>query len=75
VYPNPVTDQLVIKSGAAADLNDKHVSVYNVFGKVVISKLLTSQTNTIRVAGLPAGVYVVQIGEGGQGKIFKIVKE
>jgi len=75
VYPNPVSDRLIIKSAAAAELIGKEVSIFNVFGRTVTTQLLTSQVNSIIVSALPAGMYIVQIGDPAQKKIFKIVKQ
>jgi hypothetical protein len=70
-YPNPVIDNLVIKSSAANDLVGKQLRIFNVLGKVVVAKILSSQINTININRLPAGIYMVQIGEEIVRKIIK----
>jgi hypothetical protein len=74
IYPNPVTDKLFIKGSNTEDLAGKQLKIYNVLGKIVNTRLLTSQTNIINMTDLPAGIYFLQIGESGETKTFKILK-
>ena len=71
VYPNPVIDKLVVKSSVANDLVGKRLIIFNVLGKVVVTKILSSQINTINFEGLPAGIYMLQIGEETVRKVIK----
>lgn len=74
IYPNPVVDKLIIKSNAA-DLNKKEIRIINVVGKVMMIKILTGNTNTITVANLPTGIYILQIGGSSEKQIFMILKQ
>ncbi len=73
LYPNPVSDNLNIKvskleAGAT-------VRVFNLAGLEVISQSLAKTLQTVSVAGLPQGIYVVQIKNGAEIKVQKIIKE
>lgn len=59
VYPNPTTDQLVIKSGA----NTGTYFIYDALGRNVLSGELSS-TKTIDVTSLGSGQYVLRINGG-----------
>ena len=64
VYPNPVSDILYI----TADKPAHSIRVYNVYGQEVAQ---ATDADSINVANLPAGVYIVNA----DGKIVRIIKE
>ena len=64
VYPNPVSDILYITTDKPA----RSIRVYNVYGQEVAQ---ATDANSINVANLPAGVYIVNA----DGKIAKVIKE
>ena len=64
VYPNPVSDILYI----TADKPTHSIRVYNVYGQEVAQ---ATDANSINVANLPAGVYIVNA----DGKIARVIKE
>jgi len=74
IYPNPASRKLFIKSRNADELVGKQLRIFNVLGKIAKSQILVPQSNIITLDGLPAGVYILQIGEAGDRKTFKIVK-
>ena len=57
IYPNPTDNTLFIKGNQ----NLMKVSVYNMLGKEVLSKM---NTNNIDVNVLPKGVYIIKISDG-----------
>ena len=64
VYPNPASDVLYI----TADKPAHSIRVYNVYGQEVAQ---AADADSINVANLPAGVYIVNA----DGKIARIIKE
>jgi len=64
VYPNPASDVLYI----TADKPAHSIRVYNVYGQEVAQ---ATDVNSINVANLPAGVYIVNA----DGKIARVIKE
>ncbi|MBD3723545.1 MAG: T9SS type A sorting domain-containing protein [Flavobacteriaceae bacterium] len=69
VYPNPVSgNTLYLESTANAS---KQVQVYDVLGKQVINT--TVNNNSLNVANLNAGVYIVKITEEGKTATRKLV--
>ena len=64
VYPNPASEILYI----TADKPAHSIRVYNVYGQEVAQ---ATDANSINVANLPAGVYIVNA----DGKIARVIKE
>ena len=64
IYPNPVKDVLNI----AADKPVHSIRIYNVYGTEVAH---ATDTNSVNVSHLPAGVYMVRA----DGKVARIIKE
>jgi hypothetical protein len=57
VYPNPVHDQLTIKTGF--DLKDAKIKITNVAGRIVLTPKVNE--NKVDVSHLPAGIYWLTI--------------
>ena len=69
-YPNPVTDQLNLKSETPLTT----VKIYTITGQLVVSKTLASTEVSLDLASLSPGMYIVQaIAEEGV-QILKISK-
>jgi hypothetical protein len=69
MYPNPVSNgTLFIETSANAE---KTVTVFDVLGKQVLNT--TTSNNTINVASLHTGVYIVNITEEGKTASRKLV--
>jgi autotransporter-associated beta strand protein len=73
VYPNPVTDRLIIKVNRLQE--GAMVKLYNINGAVIISARLASTIQSIPVQTLAAGVYYVQVINGAVLTTMKIVKQ
>ena len=68
-YPNPVNDELCIKSNSLCS-----VCVYNVMGKAMIKNIeLQIGINKIDVSDLRVGLYFVSV-ENGSNTVFKFLK-
>jgi hypothetical protein len=73
LYPNPVQQQLVIhvyrvNQGAT-------FRIYNAVGVLVLSNTLMNNTTYLSMENLPAGMYYVQVTNGQQQLIKKMVKQ
>jgi len=68
VFPNPVKDRIFIKRGSHEPVT---LDIVNANGKLVISKVLVSDNESIDLSGLPKGVYVLQLDNG----LYKIIIE
>ncbi|MEY4804185.1 MAG: hypothetical protein RL331_704 [Bacteroidota bacterium] len=61
LYPNPVKDILVIN--VATELIGQEIEMIHLNGKRASAHLIATQTQSINVAHLPAGMYFVKVGE------------
>ena len=68
IYPNPVLDKLFIKGVSDAT----KVSIYNILGKLVVSK---TTSNAIDVGNLQSGMYIVKIVDEQKEIIKKFIKK
>ncbi|GHT12598.1 hypothetical protein AGMMS4956_07450 [Bacteroidia bacterium] len=76
IYPNPTSDQITITddqwNAVGAGSARPPIEIYNVNGTLVETRHATSlQGNTINIAHLPAGIYLVKVGN----KVAKVVKQ
>lgn len=73
VYPNPVSDVLLV------DLpkNNKpyNISVYNTYGQLMTQKSTADSTTKINMSGMNTGVYILNIEQDGKSFISKVVKD
>jgi hypothetical protein len=73
-YPNPVKNLLNIDITGKTS-TDGHVTITDIMGKTVINHTLSSNTATIDLGALPAGVYFVKYANSTTSTIQKIVKK
>lgn len=65
IYPNPFNNSINVSNSSG-----KNLIIYDIFGKVYLSKELISNEEYLDMSAYPSGVYFFKIGE----KVFKIVK-
>lgn len=70
IYPNPVVNQLNIKSSDAVS----NISIYNVLGSLVHQSAPNAVSPSIDMSTFKSGVYFVEVSIGNSKKTVKIVK-
>ena len=73
LYPNPVTDLLTIKVGMVEA--GAVVHLFDVNGAMVLSQRLVNTLQSISMKALSAGVYYVQVKNGTNVTIEKVIKQ
>ncbi len=74
VYPNPTSDFLILNVGNF-DLSTLNFEIYEVNGKLLERKKITSSTETISLENLPSSTYFLKVTSNNQEvKTFKIIK-
>jgi endoglucanase len=70
-YPNPVGNELIVENvpGMMPGV------LYDLSGRMRLSQMLSPGQNRIKTGSLPAGMYLVRIGEGRNTNKFSIVKK
>ena len=74
VYPNPVQQYLNIQPLNGYEIAGKTAVIYNMAGVRMMQKSFTSSNDRFNLSALPAGVYILTIGQGADKKVIKIVK-
>jgi hypothetical protein len=69
IYPNPLKDKLFISRNGGGETAT--IILTDIQGRQVRSIQMAGSTQTIDMRGLPAGVYVVRIGNGAATKVIK----
>ncbi len=75
IYPNPFTNEMIIKSENSGDIIGKTIKLYDVTGKLFVTQILQSQKTVISLSQLPAGVYFIKIEGVKASGVYKIVKQ
>ena len=73
-YPNPVKEFVTLEAINGFDMTGKACNIYTTTGVRVMQQLLSSNKQQLNLAALPAGCYILKIGEGADKKISKLVK-
>ena len=68
LYPNPSEAYLNVFMNNADE--SERILVYDAHGKIVMTHAVDGAVTTLPVQGLPAGMYIVQVGTR-VGKFFK----
>jgi len=72
IYPNPVTDQLIIES----DIGLQNISLIDCFGRLIVEKTAVLANRTvIPFSDLPQGIYLLNLVYDGEVIARKIVKQ
>jgi hypothetical protein len=74
LYPNPVVSELHIDAGEFTTITGKTATLYTAAGRVVQRYILRSEKEVINLNRLPAGLYILKLGEAGEQRSFKVVK-
>lgn len=73
-YPNPTIDYLTLNVGNS-DLSSLNFQLYDITGKLIENKKISSSIETIRMENLPSGTYFLKVANNIQEvKTFKIIK-
>jgi hypothetical protein len=59
VYPNPANGILFVEAAHAPSLPDQTYRIPNLTGQTVLSGKITTETQQIIIASLPAGMYFI----------------
>jgi hypothetical protein len=68
VFPNPASRQIHIRS--IITVAGLHYHLYTLSGKEVLSGQLTGEDTMIAVGNLPAGIYLLQVGDERSRKVM-----
>ena len=61
IYPIPAFDRLTID---CHQLRDVHFTIYNIFGELVLQKIIPFGTSDIDISDIDKGIYIVKVSDG-----------
>jgi hypothetical protein len=70
VYPNPVTDNVVIENAAGS-----RARIYDISGKVIFDANITDATQTVNIGNISAGVYFMELQNQNSKSTVKLIKK
>jgi len=73
VYPNPVKEFLTVNFGELA--TETELTLFNILGKKVFTITAQKALETLNIASLAKGVYLLKITQNDQSKTFKVLKD
>jgi len=73
IYPNPASGEIQVLLGC--DCTGCSVKVFDITGKVVISKRIVQENFTLDISQLPPGIYCLQVNSMAQTISARVVKE
>lgn len=72
LYPNPISD--VMNISFPKDIIEAEIAIYNVLGKKVFERKMSSSNTRINLENLTTGMYIVTIRSEKKTNSFKVVK-
>ena len=72
IHPNPVDTHFEV--AYMPSIGEMKAEVYDILGKKILSQQLTPESNTVNIAKLSKGIYMVRLSSEDASKTFKIVK-
>lgn len=71
IYPNPTSDVVNIK----ADSTIRSIQVYDVQGRILISKILSEENASVDLSSYSSGIYYLKINSDNGSKTEKLIKK
>ena len=72
IYPNPVKDHIVVQCGKG---DGAQIFVHDVMGRVIYTARSKGSMHIVDMCHAVQGVYFVQVRQGGEVVVKKVVKE
>ena len=75
LFPNPANDNLTIAIPNTSFESEAEINIYGILGNLILTKKTFQKNNTINIAGLSSGNYIVKVSSSGTLFTKKFVKE
>jgi type IX secretion system substrate protein len=75
IYPNPAKNIVNVGLGDISASNNVRISIIDLTGKILLSKILIDNNNKIRVEDYDSGLYFVEIKNTTERRVLKLVIE
>jgi len=77
IYPNPTTEKITLEFSCGGVVETQCIAslrLYSLSGQLLQEQLVHSETTTISLAGMPAGVYILKVRINDSVEDWKIIK-
>ncbi|NCA77550.1 MAG: T9SS type A sorting domain-containing protein [Alphaproteobacteria bacterium] len=74
LFPNPAKSMVYVTSPPAPNNPCRTLTIYDLYGRLVLSKLIINETTGMDVSGLKPGVYFVRFGDDRKTGVVKFIK-
>ena len=74
-YPNPFNTEINIVANNDSAVIGNVLRLYNINGQLCLTQKIVSQKTTLKVNGLPAGIYILKIQGKNYENVYKLIKQ
>jgi hypothetical protein len=75
VYPNPTTDELILKTNQMSFSERDRLQLFSIIGKQLYVLNIDAQETTVDLSNFPQGTYILITSINGRQKTFRILKK
>jgi hypothetical protein len=75
IYPNPVTDELVIERKYFSSSNNTSYSIFSIEGKMMLSNKFSDLAVKVDLRDVPAGIYILKVEDEAGVCVKKFIKQ
>jgi hypothetical protein len=72
IYPNPAADMITVEYRGSGEAT---IMVYDMLGKMVMSRIHDADVSTLNISGLEQGIYLIRVSDGDISEIQRFMKE
>ena len=73
MYPNPVSDMLTVQLPTGTEKAE--VSIFDYTGRLVFSKTISSNDNSIDVQSISKGIYIIRVASNAKIGVQRFIKK
>lgn len=75
IYPNPTAEKITLKIDSYNDDRDVVAVLYSPLGICMERCNINSELTDLKLGGLPSGTYILELSDGKEKRIWKIIKK
>lgn len=75
IYPNPTTEIISIRIGSYEEDGNIVASLYSPLGVCIERREINTDMTGFNLFGLPSGTYILELNDGKERRIWKIIKK
>ncbi|RYG52103.1 MAG: T9SS type A sorting domain-containing protein [Chitinophagaceae bacterium] len=75
IYPNPVVDFVNVEAVQGFVAEGKVISMFDLYGRQIRKVKMNEGITKIDCSNLSRGIYILKVGDGKSGEVFRIVKQ